>query len=204
MQLLFLRHTHSTSQEDKTIVVGRAYDEPLTPLGRRQAETAATALAGRGIRAAITSTCARARQTAEIIARRIDAPLDATELLVERSQGEFEGRKKDEVYTPDIIALMHADQLRWRPPGGESLEDVQHRLNRFARTLGDGPGPLLLVTHLMLLWALFHLATRCDHAILPTLRVDNGALVEVDWTPPDTWRILRWNAPLLTPGEETP
>ena len=59
-------------------------DAPLTPLGQAQAEAAAAALAGEGIRRILCSPYTRALQTAAPIARRLDLPVTVTPVVRER------------------------------------------------------------------------------------------------------------------------
>ncbi len=199
MRLLFLRHAEASYQVDPSIVVGRADAAPLTETGQAQAARAAEAARAWGLTAIHASTLRRARDTVAPIAKTAGLPVIENPLLVERSQGDFEGRKKDDVYTPERIKIVHADQWRWRPPNGESLEDAAARMERFLGALAPEPeARILVVTHLMMLWAVFRIATGCDHAILPNLRVDNAALVEIDRPAAGSLKLLRWNVPAST------
>lgn len=200
MRLLFLRHAHALSQVDSTIVAGRAAVQPLTEEGLSQARAVGAALRGWGIKRIYASPLLRAQQTAQAISNALDIPFVNSHMLIERSHGSFEGRPKAEVYTPEVIRDIHADQLRWKPEGGESLEEVQVRLREFLSEFegqGDDESPCLIITHLMVLWALFHLCTECHHAILPKLKVDNVGLVEIAIPSPDALRLVRWNQRVL-------
>ncbi len=199
LTLYFMRHAHSVSQEDRSIVIGRAASRPLSAEGRRQAESAAKSAHLLGATRVYASTCVRALQTASFMGRAFQMPVIVDELLIERSHGELDGRKKTEAYTPELVAEIHADQLHWRPAGGESLADVEERIKRFLSKIAVSPpeGPCLIVTHLMVLWALFHLCTQCSHAILPFLHVDNAGLVEVEMHSLDSLRLIRWNRPFI-------
>ena len=195
MKLFFMRHAHSLSQVDRTIVVGRDPEKPLSDTGREQAAIAANTVRLLGIKRIYSSTCVRAIQTAEAVFSTLGIRVEPDELLNERSHGDLEGQKKDVVYTPELIKEIHADQLRWRPPNGETLEEVQNRLLNFLRTLenSEEESPTLIITHLMVLWALFHACTQCHHSILPKLHVDNTGLVEVDMDSADKLHLVRWN-----------
>lgn len=59
-------------------------DPKLTPLGHQQAEDAAAALEGRGIRRIIASPYTRALQTAAPLARRLNLPVVVTTAVRER------------------------------------------------------------------------------------------------------------------------
>lgn len=181
------------------MVSGRAHDLPLSDLGRTQAAMLGERLASFGIDAVYSSTCLRALETARPIAARLGLRVHESPLLVERSHGDLEGRLKVEVYTPEVVREIHADQLRWKPPGGESLEEAGGRVDQFFAELArDAPSSVCLaVTHQMLLWSLFHRCTRCDAAILPGLKLDNGAIVEIELGGDTAPRLVRWNWPIL-------
>jgi glucosyl-3-phosphoglycerate phosphatase len=84
--MILLRHGQSefnlaltTTRRDPGII-----DAPLTPFGHEQAERAADALTGEGIRRIIVSPYTRALQTAAPVARRTGAPVYVNSLVRER------------------------------------------------------------------------------------------------------------------------
>ena len=194
-RILFIRHGHSLSQMQRRVVTGRCPEFPLSDKGCEQAKLAASRMKDYTISQMFSSPCKRTIETSELISKQIGISFSAEDALTERSHGDFEMQPKAEVYTPDTIKAIHADQYRWAPPGGETLEDVAHRVTTFLRTLPaiEGDSCYLCVTHLMLLWSVFYLSTRCDHKILPHLKVDNCGLVEIDFDNPDNFSLLRWN-----------
>jgi broad specificity phosphatase PhoE len=101
----------------------------LTEEGVRQARAVAVRLAGETIDAIYSSDSPRALQTARAIAapHRLEPILDAR--LRERMAGEFEGMPVTEVIAryPSVWDDRAADYWGWRPPGGETFEDVLAR-----------------------------------------------------------------------------
>ena len=194
-RILFIRHGHSLSQNEKELVTGRCPEFPLSDKGRKQAEEMSKGLQKNSIHKVYTSPCKRTIETAEFIAKFLNTSYTVEDTLTERSQGDFEMRPKSEVYTSETIRLIHADQFRWAPPGGESLEDVSNRLRTFLQRLEklDEHKYYLCVTHLMLLWSVFYVATGCNHKILPQLEVENCAQVEIFFDAPETIKLLRCN-----------
>lgn len=130
----FLRHGESESNI-RGVVAGWT-DVALTDRGRVQAAEMAERLAGAGITAIHASTLTRARDTAQIIAARLDLPVTADAALAERNWGALEGRPPERGnYTA-------------APPGGESLEDFVARLMAgLARAAPPGAGLPLIVSH---------------------------------------------------------
>ncbi|MGH2625947.1 MAG: histidine phosphatase family protein [Anaerolineales bacterium] len=104
-------------------------DPPLNERGLAQARTLALELAGEEVAAVYTSDLQRARQTAEILAEALGAPLRADLRLREIHQGVWEGMVMDDIRRryPEEFAQRAADPLASTPPGGESVRRVQQR-----------------------------------------------------------------------------
>jgi probable phosphoglycerate mutase len=134
-RLLLVRHAESEGNRDR--IFTPTPEIPLTPLGQEQARAAAAWIAAEYAPVAIVaSPFRRARQTAAIIAERLEVPVGVEEDLRERSYGSLAGQ-------PYAAARGCADYdprtyWLWCPPGGgETLVDVATRagaaLDRVAR-----------------------------------------------------------------------
>src|SRR5215212_6808464 len=75
VHLYLVRHCQSTGQEP---------DAPLTALGREQSEHLADVLQEHGIARIVSSSYARARQTADPLARRLGLSVETDKRLIER------------------------------------------------------------------------------------------------------------------------
>jgi|RhiMethySRZTD1v2_1073278.scaffolds.fasta_scaffold05050_16 broad specificity phosphatase PhoE len=91
----FLRHGQ-TDWNAQGRIQGHT-DVPLNATGVAQAQAAAGRLQGRGIDWIVSSPLARARSTAEFVARRLGLPVQLDDDLKERRFGAFEGMIADEV-----------------------------------------------------------------------------------------------------------
>jgi alpha-ribazole phosphatase len=107
-------------------------DVPLNETGREQARELAALLVAEQVPPDViyASDLERARETAEIIAGRFGLPVQTDGRLREVNQGEWEG-----MYFPDIVARYaqefaerEADPLNVAPPGGETVGQVQARV----------------------------------------------------------------------------
>jgi broad specificity phosphatase PhoE len=130
----FLRHGE-TVWNKQGLAQGRT-DIPLNQAGRDQADQARPLLDGHGMARIITSPLSRASETAEIINRTLNLPMDYHSGLMERSFGPFEGQP----WTP---AWYHGGP-------GEGAEPEPAFVERIMTTLVElleRPGPLLLVSH---------------------------------------------------------
>jgi broad specificity phosphatase PhoE len=131
--LLLVRHGE-TDWNAAGRLQGRT-DRPLNDFGRRQAAALADRLADDGVAAIYTSDLARARETAEIVASRLELPVIADPALRERDWGTWEG------LTPSERAAVAFE--------GETQEAHRERiLGAVSRIAGlHSAERVLLVTH---------------------------------------------------------
>jgi broad specificity phosphatase PhoE len=122
-RLLLIRHGESEGNRDRVFTY--TPEVPLTTAGRTQARTTAEYVRERyAPTLLVSSPFARARQTAEIIAEVLTLPIAIDEELRERSYGDYAGLPYETARPEfDPKAYWH-----WRPPGGETLEEVARRV----------------------------------------------------------------------------
>jgi len=132
--LLLVRHGQSEANV-AGLLVGRL-DSPLTELGRRQAKLLGEVFASRSTtpRRIVTSPLLRARQTSDAIAEalagggrageRLEVKVD--ERFVELDYGELDGKAPSDLES-GLWDGWRSDPS-WRPPGGETLEEVGVRV----------------------------------------------------------------------------
>lgn len=100
----------------------------------------------------IVSPLERARQTAEIVNHRLNLPVKIVQDLREQHWGRWEGLTIDEIKTefPAELQIQIARGWQFRPPGGESREEVRQRVVAALRDECGGPGDdnILVVSHL--------------------------------------------------------
>jgi broad specificity phosphatase PhoE len=128
-RLIIVRHGESEANRDK--VFATSGDVPLTETGLAQARESAARIAKRfAPKRVISSTFRRARQTAAIIAAELGVPVEVFGGIHERNLGSLKGQPygrhldlalQDTEYDP-------ARKWLWRPPDGESYEDVRRRV----------------------------------------------------------------------------
>jgi broad specificity phosphatase PhoE len=125
-------------------------DTPLNDHGRGQAAELGERVAGEGIVALYSSHLSRARETAEIVGRRIGLEPRIDPRLAEGHRGRLEGRLWEEVARsePNVYGAWRAAGDQFRFPEGESMREHQQRVLaaiedvRASRRL-----PALLVCH---------------------------------------------------------
>lgn len=80
------------------------------------------------------SPTVRAEHTAKSVADAVGFPVDkilTSEALHEVSNGSWEGKLKKEVYTPEVVAKINANNWQFTPPNGESQQQVANRMYNF-------------------------------------------------------------------------
>ena len=124
-------------------------DPPLNATGRAQAHELAEELHATPIAVAYTSPLRRASETAEIVARRLDIPVQTSASLMEVDVGSWSGLTRSEVE-----ARFPDGYSRWREYGhgwndGESYEELGERVvSGLLEIAAQHPEELVLaVTH---------------------------------------------------------
>jgi broad specificity phosphatase PhoE len=145
----FMRHGQ-TDYNKNNMCMG-SLDIPLNSIGEQQAYDARESLNDLPIDRVISSPLQRAHTTAKIIADHHRISLDTSALLMEANWGEMEGRPRTD---PALFA-------KWRNGlilnGGESFENVKHRVkSALIQFLTDDSTPLI-VSHGGVYWALLEL-----------------------------------------------
>ncbi|HUS33441.1 MAG TPA: histidine phosphatase family protein [Kofleriaceae bacterium] len=149
LELYLIRHGQTDYSRENRFC--GAIDPPLNDVGLRMAEAFGAAYAKLPWTAIYSSPRTRTRQTAEALARRVEAPVLVDDGLAEIAYGEWEGMRHDEVQAkwPEAYAHWSADVASRGTPGGETAFAVAARaapvLERVRAT--HGSGRVLVVSH---------------------------------------------------------
>lgn len=128
LRLIVLRH--GETDWNRTGRYQGCIDTPLSDRGRAQAASAARALSGASLGAVYASPLARARETAEAIARPHGLVVRTAEALNEICHGAWEGLTVEEVRArfPDLYQRWQETPEAVTMPDGESLAQVEERV----------------------------------------------------------------------------
>jgi alpha-ribazole phosphatase len=148
-RLLLVRH--GDTKLDNAIRFWGKTNVELSPGGIRQAEQLRDRLATQKIDAIYSSKLSRARVTAEIIASRHKLDVTTCAELDEINFGKLEGLTFEEIRQlhPELAEVLN----KWNPrpgfPGGESLDDLDRRVQRFLKQLKNHhqEAIILIVAH---------------------------------------------------------
>ncbi len=145
MKLYLVRH--GETEENATRVIQGWNPGKLTSLGIKQAERLAQRLKEVRFDAIYSSDSARAADTARIVGRFQDPPVQFTVALRERNMGIFQGGPSSAFeQAQEQSGLSHAD---FTPEDGESLDELSHRAISFVQGLRNHHlhQTILLVAH---------------------------------------------------------
>ena len=184
-RMLLLRHGQTELSVQRRYS-GRG-NPPLTELGRRQADAAASYLAQRGgIAAVVTSPLQRAYDTAAAAGKLLGVDVTVDDDLIETDFGEWEGMTFAEAaeYSPDLHRRWLRD-ASLAPPGGESFDNVAQRVQRFRdRIIAEQGGTtVLVVSHVTPIKTLLRMALDANHNILYRLHLDLASLSVAEFYP---------------------
>ncbi len=135
--ILLIRHG-DIGQSRPRRFIGQT-DLPLTERGRQQMERLKGVLAGYAMDRVVCSPLGRCRESAAILCSRLDVDPEVVDELREIGLGSWEGLCVDEVRQrfPGAYEERGRSMAGFRPEGGESFLDLQHRvwpvLERIAR-----------------------------------------------------------------------
>jgi broad specificity phosphatase PhoE len=134
--LYLVRHGESEANVRRVFSNGKL-DLPLTDLGRRQARQTAAWLDGRGVAHVFSAPLLRARQTAEIIAERLGAPVTVLQDLDEVRVGDLDARDDDASWDvhAQVLARWYAGELDAAFPAGETFRQALARFEAALREI---------------------------------------------------------------------
>lgn len=133
LDLFLIRHAESEGNINNHLIGGRSNHYKLTTRGEYQSR-----LLGKRLKqenwafdAIYSSIAERAKGTALIVCSLLEKPADTVQLseqLVELGQGDWEGKMRSEIYTPERLREVQSNPWEFQPPGGESQKDVEDRM----------------------------------------------------------------------------
>jgi broad specificity phosphatase PhoE len=145
----FLLVRHATCKQMYERLNGRTEDAPLEPAGWVEARELARRLAELPVSDILASPRERAQQTAEVIAAPHGVRPQTSVELDEVDFGSWSGETFAALESDPRWHDWNRDREHTRAPGGESMQDVQHRTLKLLRTLEEHSGDacIVLVSH---------------------------------------------------------
>ena len=170
------------------VLAGRTPGVGLSVRGRAEIAAVAERLAEERIAALCSSPLQRTRETSEILAERLDLPIEYREDVIELDFGEWTGLTFDAVRADERWKLWSTCRSIATVPGGESMRQVQERVVKALFELREAhpDGTVVVVSHgevirAALLFALgmpldFYSRIDVGLASISTIQIDNSGL----------------------------
>jgi broad specificity phosphatase PhoE len=188
IEIYLIRHGETDANKNGThLVSGRCPTAQLTKEGITQAQALGQYLKQKGIKfdKAYTSPLIRTKQTAQQCLGTICGEVEQAEELTELTLGEWEGKPKTEVYTPEIKAELNKNNWNYKAPKGESQKEVYERvrywIEKNVTTESNENKKIGIFTHglaiKMFLAGLFNL----DKSTAYTIPIDNTSITKLKY-----------------------
>ncbi len=180
--ILLVRHGETDWNRSGQIMGERPI--PLNRRGEAQAQALAGVLGPGAARAVYSSPVQRARQTAQILAAAIQRSVDTDRALTEIGVGAWEGR-----FWRDLTDDLIRHNFYWkpeeaRPPGGETLREVQVRaVSAVQRAIGQASlseqDRLVIVSHADVIRAIVAHYLELDLQTIRRMRIDHASVTAI-------------------------
>lgn len=198
--LYFIRHAESELNRDRTNVGGTSSWCELNALGIEQAKSLGRRLARESMYfdRVCVSTTVRTQQTARYALQEAGWALSRMEYsdqLVEISQGIWEGKPRAEIMTPEVVEQMRTLGWLFRPPGGESPQDVAQRMEAWlTQEILPGPGQhIAIVTHGFVIRSVWAACLGYDIKTLIETPIQNTSINTMVYSPDLGYRHVSLN-----------
>jgi broad specificity phosphatase PhoE len=200
MKVYFVRHGESELNAKQ---MHQPFDSKLSLEGIKQAEFLSERLSTVKIDEIISSPFERAKQTAEIIANKINRNVIFSDLFVERKRPtEVENKHTQD---PAVIEIKkqikdNYHNLAWKYSDEENFQDVKERSLAAVRYLeGVGKENVLIVTHGTILRAIIgvmmfgdKLTSEVEERTRHFMMVGNTGLTMCEFKE-NKWKLITWN-----------
>ncbi|MBX4204773.1 MAG: histidine phosphatase family protein [Candidatus Doudnabacteria bacterium] len=180
MKITIVRHGETDSNIEHRYM-GQKIDESLNETGVQQVEKLALHLSP-DFNLILCSPLKRAFETAQIISKKLNIPVEIKRELIERDGGELSGMLwKDTVakYNLSLSTFEKNLDFDFSPYGGESIEQVRQRVNKFFDDVEKNykDKKLLVVTHGGTMKVMHALKPQNKEGYIPTT---NAKLIEFE------------------------
>ena len=133
IDIFFIRHAESMGNVNHHLIGGQSNHLPLSNRGVQQCMLLGKRFQEEEIsfQQIHSSVAVRARETARIVSEMLGYPLSyvqSSPLLLELSQGEWEGQVRKEIFTESVLEEIRTNPWDFAAPGGESPRQVEERM----------------------------------------------------------------------------
>mgnify|MGYP000996800865 CR=1 FL=1 len=136
IELYLIRHGESEANTIRKYIGGRVSNSILTPKGIYQAKRLKRILRINNIKFDViySSSAIRAISTACLSVNPENSNINYFENLEEITMGDWSGKLRSKIYTPEVLEQIKKEQLDFKAPNGESQREVADRYEHFINT----------------------------------------------------------------------
>jgi broad specificity phosphatase PhoE len=172
IEIYLFRHGRSLCNEIPRIVTGRSTPSPLVAQGVAEARRLGEILMASRVAPNVVyaSPAVRAIRTAEIVIQRmgLSTAIVRDERLHEQDFGDWVGRMTTDIFAGDSRRIIEACGKAFRPPNGESMNDIGKRMMSWLKDVSSGnasaPATVFAFTHAGAIRALASALHSWSHA----------------------------------------
>lgn len=205
LTIYLLRHAETDYNAHAQFIGGRSNHIPLSTKGEKQALAVGKLLRDSNIQfeQVFCSIANRTRQTLDLIlsqANITNNPIIYSEELQELSQGDWEGKLRSEIYTPEQLAEINSNQWLFTPPNGESQKEVEERMMSFIENSiisKYSEGNFLIVGHGIAFKCLLRGILDISSQMAYKLSIDNTSLTKLSYDKEKGWFVNYMNQTLI-------
>lgn len=200
ISLYLVRHAESEHNMNNHLVGGKSEESCLTKNGEWQSEMLRKRWMKEGLvfNAVYSSPWKRAITTAKLVFPSETKIMTASE-LVELNQGEWEGKKRSEIYTAERKAYINTIGSFFVPPGGESQKMVEQRISSWLEkeclsngNYLNGPINIAVFSHGMVLKCLLHYVMGFDDRLIYKISLEPTSISILKFTS-EGWFLVKVN-----------
>lgn len=205
LTIYLLRHAETDYNAHAQFIGGRSNHIPLSIKGEKQALAVGKVLRDSNIQfeQVYCSIANRTRQTLDLILSQANItsnPIIYPEELQELSQGDWEGKLRFEIYTPEQLTEINSNQWLFTPPNGESQKEVEERMLAFisSEILSEHTeGNFLIVGHGIAFKCLLRGILDISSQMAYKLSIDNTSLTKLSYDKEKGWFVNYMNPTLI-------
>lgn len=185
-----LNHSH--------LIGGRSNGSPLSPKGETQAEKLGIRLKNEGVRFThcIASPAVRTQETAKRVFAIVNPAMTIVteDRIQELEQGEWEGKERALIYTPEMRETINSDNWNFKSPQGESQREVEERMYDVVTSWQDQTGEdvVAIVTHGVAIKCLLRKFMDATPKMTMRMDIENTSLTVIH-RQDNRWSINRFN-----------
>ncbi|MCP4438737.1 MAG: histidine phosphatase family protein [Aureispira sp.] len=196
LKLYFIRHAQGKNNVNPNIISGHSKAVLLTAKGRKQARALGKRLDTQNVKfdEVYCSPTTRTKETAELACgfiRIFPKTIQYSDELIEVSKGDWEGKHRAVIYTPEVKEAMQADPYGFCPPNGENMEMVEKRVYEWIETTllpkADQNLKIGIFTHSFVIKSVFRKLMKADRRTALNITINNTSITRFNYDSAKGW-----------------